>query len=82
MGFKSNRTKSKVLKPIEKASDLIEKVLIFYKLDHEFSALLERMHKNNCLDLESRKGKGPEDFANIYLLLNYLYFHESQSYTL
>ena len=46
MGFKSNCTKSKVLKPIEKASDLIEKSShILHKLDPEFSALLERMHK-------------------------------------
>ncbi|RAS95693.1 oligoendopeptidase F, partial [Bacillus cereus] len=64
----------KVLKPIEKASDLIEKSShILHKLDHEFSALLERMHKNNCLDLESRKGKGPGGFCE-YLPASQLSF--------
>ncbi len=73
--LKATAPNQKVLKPIEKASDLIEKSShILHKLDPEFSALLERMHKNNCLDLESRKEKDQEDFANIYLHLNYLLF--------
>ena len=64
----------KVLKPIEKASDLIEKSShILHKLDPEFSALLNRMQKNNCLDLESRKGKGPGGFCE-YLPASQLSF--------
>ena len=48
----------KVLKPIANENDLIEKSThIFNKLDVEFSALLNRMYKHNCLDLTSRKGK-------------------------
>ncbi|ONG97702.1 M3 family oligoendopeptidase [Bacillus cereus] len=72
--LKATAPNQKVLKPIEKASDLIEKSShILYKLDHEFSALLERMHKNNCLDLENRKGKGPGGFCE-YLPASQLSF--------
>ncbi|AXO93267.1 M3 family oligoendopeptidase [Bacillus anthracis] len=72
--LKATAPNQKVLKPIEKASDLIEKSShILHKLDHEFSALLERMHKNNCLDLESRKGKGPGGFCE-YLPASQLSF--------
>ncbi|RAT03211.1 oligoendopeptidase F [Bacillus cereus] len=72
--LKATAPNQKVLKPIEKASDLIEKSShILHKLDHEFSALLERMHKNNCLDLESRKGKGPGGFCE-YLPTSQLSF--------
>ncbi|TXR58628.1 M3 family oligoendopeptidase [Bacillus sp. AY18-3] len=64
----------KALKPIEDASDLIKKSsLILHKLAPEFSALLDRMHKNNCLDLESRKGKGPGGFCE-YLPASQLSF--------
>lgn len=72
--LKATAPNQKILKPIEKASDLIEKSShILHKLDHEFSALLERMHKNNCLDLESRKGKGPGGFCE-YLPASQLSF--------
>ncbi|MGK3614631.1 M3 family oligoendopeptidase [Bacillus cereus] len=72
--LKATAPNQKVLKPIEKASDLIEKSShILHKLDHEFSALLERMHKNNCLDLESRKGKGSGGFCE-YLPASQLSF--------
>lgn len=54
----------KALKPIEDASDLIEKSShVLHKLDPEFSTLLDHMHKNNCLDLENRKGKAPGGFC-------------------
>ncbi|OPD58198.1 M3 family oligoendopeptidase [Bacillus anthracis] len=72
--LKATAPNQKVLKPIEKASDLIEKSShILHKLDPEFSASLERMHKNNCLDLESRKGKGPGGFCE-YLPASQLSF--------
>ncbi|MEF7655050.1 M3 family oligoendopeptidase [Bacillus sp. ZJS3] len=72
--LKATAPNQKVLKPIEKASDLIEKSShISHKLDPEFSALLERMHKNSCLDLESRKGKGPGGFCE-YLPASQLSF--------
>ncbi|HGH7177264.1 TPA: M3 family oligoendopeptidase [Bacillus wiedmannii] len=61
---KATAPNQKVLNPIEDASDLIEKSShILHKLDPEFSTLLDLMHKNNCLDLESRKGKGPGGFC-------------------
>ncbi|MED0876659.1 M3 family oligoendopeptidase [Bacillus mobilis] len=64
----------KALKPIEDASDLIGKSShVLHKLDPEFSTLLDRMHKNNCLDLESRKGKGPGGFCE-YLPASQLSF--------
>ncbi|MGV2488451.1 UNVERIFIED_CONTAM: M3 family oligoendopeptidase, partial [Bacillus mycoides] len=62
--LKAAAPNQKVLKPIEDESDLIEKSShILQKLDPEFSALLSRMHKNDCLDLESRKGKAPGGFC-------------------
>ncbi|MED0960528.1 M3 family oligoendopeptidase [Bacillus paramycoides] len=62
--LKAAAPNQKVLRPIEGEKDLIEKSShILHKLDPEFSALLSRMHKNNCLDLESRKGKGPGGFC-------------------
>lgn len=72
--LKATAPNQKVLKPIEDASDLVEKSSrILHKLDPEFSALLSRMHKNNCLDLESRKGKGPGGFCE-YLPASQLSF--------
>ncbi|PFI79853.1 M3 family oligoendopeptidase [Bacillus cereus] len=72
--LKATAPNQKVLKPIEDASDLVEKSSrILHKLDPEFSALLSRMHKNNCLDLESRKGKGPGGFCE-YLPTSQLSF--------
>ncbi|MCU5023893.1 M3 family oligoendopeptidase [Bacillus cereus] len=71
----------KVLKPIANENDLIEKSThIFNKLDVEFSALLTRMYKHNCLDLTSRKGKAAGGFCEylpasqlsyIFMNLNY-----------
>ncbi|WP_420729247.1 M3 family oligoendopeptidase [Bacillus cereus] len=71
----------KVLKPIANENDLIEKSThIFNKLDVEFSALLTRMYKHNCLDLTSRKGKAAGGFCEylpasqlsyIFINLNY-----------
>ncbi|SME73709.1 Oligoendopeptidase F, plasmid [Bacillus cereus] len=71
----------KVLKPIANKNDLIEKSThIFNKLDVEFSALLTRMYKHNCLDLTSRKGKAAGGFCEylpasqlsyIFMNLNY-----------
>ncbi|MBV6678315.1 M3 family oligoendopeptidase [Bacillus thuringiensis] len=71
----------KVLKPIANENDLIEKSThIFNKLDVEFSALLNRMYKHNCLDLTSRKGKAAGGFCEylpasqlsyIFMNLNY-----------
>ncbi|KLA25542.1 M3 family oligoendopeptidase [Bacillus cereus] len=62
--LKATAPNQKALKPIEDASELIEKSsYILHKLDPEFSILLNRMHKNNCLDLESRKGKAPGGFC-------------------
>ncbi|GAB6512087.1 M3 family oligoendopeptidase [Bacillus cereus] len=71
----------KVLKPIANENDLIEKSThIFNKLDAEFSALLNRMYKHNCLDLTSRKGKAAGGFCEylpasqlsyIFMNLNY-----------
>jgi len=62
--LKATAPNQKALKPIEDASELIEKSShILHKLDPEFSRLLDRMCKNNCLDLESRKGKGPGGFC-------------------
>ncbi|WP_144469617.1 M3 family oligoendopeptidase [Bacillus thuringiensis] len=71
----------KVLKPIANENDLIEKSThIFNKLDVEFSALLNRMYKHNCLDLTSRKGKVAGGFCEylpasqlsyIFMNLNY-----------
>ncbi|MED1384073.1 M3 family oligoendopeptidase [Bacillus mycoides] len=62
--LKAAAPNQKVLKPIEDESDLIEKSShILQKLDPEFSALLSRMHKNDCLDLDSRKGKAPGGFC-------------------
>ncbi|MFC9446522.1 M3 family oligoendopeptidase [Bacillus cereus] len=71
----------KVLKPIANENDLIEKSThIFNKLDVEFSALLNRMHKHDCLDLISRKGKAAGGFCEylpasqlsfIFMNLNY-----------
>ncbi|PHF96519.1 M3 family oligoendopeptidase [Bacillus wiedmannii] len=71
----------KVLKPIANESDLIEKSThIFNKLDVEFSAILNRMYKYNCLDLTSRKGKAAGGFCEylpasqlsfIFMNLNY-----------
>ncbi|KIQ79813.1 MULTISPECIES: M3 family oligoendopeptidase [Bacillus] len=71
----------KVLKPIANENDLIEKSThIFNKLDVEFSALLNRMSKHNCLDLTSRKGKAAGGFCEylpasqlsyIFMNLNY-----------
>lgn len=71
----------KVLKPIANENDLIEKSThIFNKLDVEFSALLYRMYKHNCLDLTSRKGKAAGGFCEylpasqlsyIFMNLNY-----------
>ncbi|MBE5093813.1 oligoendopeptidase F [Bacillus cereus] len=72
--LKATAPNQKALKPIEDASDLIEKSsLILHKVDPEFSTLLDRMHKNNCLDLESRKGKGPGGFCE-YLPASQLSF--------
>lgn len=54
----------KVLKPIANENDLIEKSThIFNKLDVEFSTLLNRMYKHDCLDLTSRKGKAAGGFC-------------------
>ncbi|AMR02889.1 MULTISPECIES: M3 family oligoendopeptidase [Bacillus] len=62
--LKATAPNQKALKPIEDASELIEKSsYILHKLDPEFSILLNRMHENNCLDLESRKGKAPGGFC-------------------
>ncbi|EJS58542.1 M3 family oligoendopeptidase [Bacillus cereus BAG1X1-2] len=71
----------KVLKPIANENDLIEKSThIFNKLDVEFSALLNRMYKHNCLDLTSRIGKAAGGFCEylpasqlsyIFMNLNY-----------
>ncbi|HDR4908248.1 TPA: M3 family oligoendopeptidase [Bacillus cereus] len=71
----------KVLKPITNENDLIEKSThILNKLDVEFSALLNRMYKHNCLDLTSRKGKAAGGFCEylpasqlsyIFMNLNY-----------
>ncbi|EOO68043.1 M3 family oligoendopeptidase [Bacillus cereus VD196] len=71
----------KVLKPIANENDLIEKSThIFNKLDVEFSALLNRMYKHNCLNLTSRKGKAAGGFCEylpasqlsyIFMNLNY-----------
>ncbi|HDW3054654.1 TPA: M3 family oligoendopeptidase [Bacillus cereus] len=71
----------KVLKTIANENDLIEKSThIFNKLDVEFSALLNRMYKHNCLDLTSRKGKAAGGFCEylptsqlsyIFMNLNY-----------
>ncbi|UPJ18989.1 M3 family oligoendopeptidase [Bacillus cereus] len=71
----------KVLKPIANENNLIEKSThIFNKLDVEFSALLNRMYKHNCLDLTSRKGKAAGGFCEylpasqlsyIFMNLNY-----------
>ncbi|HDX9637032.1 M3 family oligoendopeptidase [Bacillus cereus group sp. MYBK108-2] len=71
----------KVLKPIANENDLIEKSThIFNKLDVEFSAILNRMYKHNCLDLTSRKGKAAGGFCEylpasqlsyIFMNLNY-----------
>ncbi|PFN92957.1 oligoendopeptidase F [Bacillus thuringiensis] len=71
----------KVLKPIANENDLIEKSThIFNKLDVEFSALLNRMYKHNCLDLTSHKGKAAGGFCEylpasqlsyIFMNLNY-----------
>ncbi|MCW9129509.1 M3 family oligoendopeptidase [Bacillus paramycoides] len=62
--LKAAAPNQKVLRPIEDENDLIEKSShILHKLDPEFSALLSRMQKNDCLDLESRKGKGPGGFC-------------------
>lgn len=71
----------KVLKPIANENDLIERSThIFNKLDVEFSALLNRMYKHNCLDLTSRKGKAAGGFCEylpasqlsyIFMNLNY-----------
>ncbi|CAM3951221.1 oligoendopeptidase F [Bacillus luti] len=71
----------KVLKPIANENDLIEKSThIFNKLDVEFSALLNRMHEHDCLDLISRKGKASGGFCEylpasqlsfIFMNLNY-----------
>ena len=72
--LKATAPNQKALKPIEDASDLLEKSsLILHKVDPEFSTLLDRMHKNNCLDLESRKGKGPGGFCE-YLPASQLSF--------
>ncbi|ASZ17753.1 oligoendopeptidase F [Bacillus cereus] len=71
----------KVLKPIANENDLIEKSThIFNKLDFEFSTLLNRMYKHDCLDLTSRKGKAAGGFCEylpasqlsfIFMNLNY-----------
>ncbi|MED1613641.1 M3 family oligoendopeptidase [Bacillus paranthracis] len=71
----------KVLKPIVNENDLIEKSThIFNKLDVEFSTLLNRMYKHDCLDLTSRKGKAAGGFCEylptsqlsfIFMNLNY-----------
>ncbi|ATI52884.1 M3 family oligoendopeptidase [Bacillus cereus group sp. BfR-BA-01445] len=71
----------KVLKPIANENDLIEKSThIFNKLDLEFSTLLNRMYKHDCLDLTSRKGKAAGGFCEylpasqlsyIFMNLNY-----------
>ncbi|MBG0971162.1 M3 family oligoendopeptidase [Bacillus sp. SRB3LM] len=71
----------KVLKPIANENDLIEKSThIFNKIDVEFSAILNRMYKHNCLDLTSRKGKAAGGFCEylpasqlsyIFMNLNY-----------
>ncbi|PFV70445.1 oligoendopeptidase F [Bacillus sp. AFS059628] len=72
--LKATAPNQKVLKPIEDASELIEKSsYILHKLDPEFSVLLNRMHENNCLDLESRKGKAPGGFCE-YLPVSRLSF--------
>ncbi|WP_144488267.1 M3 family oligoendopeptidase [Bacillus sp. ABP14] len=72
--LKATAPNQKVLKPIEDASNLIEKSShVLHKLDPEFSTLLNRMHKNNCLDLESRKGKAPGGFCE-YLPTSQLSF--------
>ncbi|OTX85726.1 oligoendopeptidase F [Bacillus thuringiensis] len=71
----------KVLKPIANENDLIEKSThIFNKLDVEFSTLLNRLNKHDCLDLISRKGKAAGGFCEylpasqlsfIFMNLNY-----------
>ncbi|MFQ6176940.1 M3 family oligoendopeptidase [Bacillus paranthracis] len=71
----------KVLKPIANENDLIEKSThIFNKLDLEFSTLLNRMYKHDCLDLTNRKGKASGGFCEylpasqlsfIFMNLNY-----------
>ena len=71
----------KVLKPIADENDLIEKSThIFNKLDVEFSTLLNRLNKHDCLDLTSRKGKAAGGFCEylpasqlsfIFMNLNY-----------
>ncbi|MED2840042.1 M3 family oligoendopeptidase [Bacillus wiedmannii] len=72
--LKATAPNQKALKSIEDASELIEKSShILHKLDPKFSTLLDRMHKNNCLDLESRKGKGPGGFCE-YLPASQLSF--------
>ncbi|HDR3649473.1 TPA: M3 family oligoendopeptidase [Bacillus anthracis] len=72
--IKATAPNQKVLKPIENANDLVKKSShVLHKLDPEFYTLLNRMHKNNCLDLESRKGKGPGGFCE-YLPASQLSF--------
>ncbi|HFK1449862.1 MULTISPECIES: M3 family oligoendopeptidase [Bacillus cereus group] len=71
----------KILKPIANENDLIEKSThIFNKLDAEFSTLLNRMYKHDCLNLTSRKGKAAGGFCEylpasqlsfIFMNLNY-----------
>ncbi|GAB6459238.1 M3 family oligoendopeptidase [Bacillus cereus] len=71
----------KILKPIANENDLIEKSThIFNKLDVEFSTLLNRLNKHDCLDLTSRKGKAAGGFCEylpasqlsfIFMNLNY-----------
>ncbi|MGM7428867.1 M3 family oligoendopeptidase [Bacillus pacificus] len=71
----------KILKPIANENDLIEKSThIFNELDAEFSTLLNRMYKHDCLNLTSRKGKAAGGFCEylpasqlsfIFMNLNY-----------
>ncbi|MFZ7934499.1 M3 family oligoendopeptidase [Bacillus thuringiensis] len=72
----------KVLKPIANENDLIEKSThIFNKLDVEFSALLNRMYKHNCLDLTSRKGKAAGGFCEYLPALQLSYIFMNLNYT-
>ncbi|EOW9527221.1 M3 family oligoendopeptidase [Bacillus cytotoxicus] len=64
----------KPLKPIKNKEQLIEKSSsILHDLDPAFSNLLKRMHKNNLLDVESRKGKAAGGFCE-YLPVSQLSF--------
>jgi oligoendopeptidase F len=56
------------LRPFQRTNELVEKGdAIFHRIDPQLAASFEIMHREDLLDLESRKGKAPGAYCTAYL---------------